>query len=671
MSVRPQEGRLQTYRRDAQGLRAVAIIMVVLWHTGILNIHDGVVVSFVLSGYLIGRQLFREIGDTGRVSLGKFWARRMRRLVPGMAIVVVSTIVLSWIFASPLRFRDYVTDGLSSAFSLLNWRLAENGTDYFANNGTQTPYQHFWSLSIEEQFYLVAPLLLVAVAWLSRKLFKNRALVVAALVSIIGASFYLSVVQTQSNQPLAYFGTHTRAWELAVGLLLALGAEKLSRMNLTVAAVMSWLGLALMIGTGMLITDHTALPGYADAGPVLGAAMVLAGGCANPRFGAEWLLQRKPFDVIANVSYGWYLWHWPMLTLWPNIVGHEVTYWDRYRIALFSLFLAGVMHYAIEKRVRAHKAFIQVPRRGIVLGGSLTAATAAFMGLALIVPLNIAPATAAPSQTADVVGLDSVKQAAFQKDLPGNVQPSLLNAQKDWANAGCIDDYSATAFELTDNCIVGDTTAKRTMVVFGDSHARQWADPFDVLGKNLGVKVVVMTKVVCPAEQYSGVVYSDQMGPYAQCDSWRASALDAIESLHPQEIVVTGRARQQIMQAGAEATFSRLSRVKGAKLVYMTDTPYPGTDIPDCLAKHSNMVEDCNRSVAEAVQFPEGRAIERVAAEKYGATVFDVLPAFCTAATCPSVVDGTIVYYDKSHVTRSYAMKLRPWLEPIVRLALS
>lgn len=671
MSTRPQEGRLQTYRRDAQGLRAVAIIMVVLWHTGILNIHDGVVVSFVLSGYLIGRQLFREIGDTGKVSLGKFWARRMRRLVPGMAIVVVTTIAFSWFFASPLRFRDYVTDGLSSAFSLLNWRLAENGTDYFANNGSQSPYQHFWSLSIEEQFYLVAPLLLVAVAWLSRKLFKNRALVVAALVSIIGGSFYLSVVQTQSDQPLAYFGTHTRAWELAVGLLLALGAERLSRMNLTVAAIMSWLGLAVLIGTGMLITNHTALPGYADAGPVLGAAMVLAGGCANPRFGAEWLLRRKPFDVIANVSYGWYLWHWPLLILWPTIVGHSITFSDRFRIALFSLFLAGVMHYAIEKRVRARQHLVAIPWRGLLMGGGAILTTAAVMVVAMVVPLNIAPATAASTQTVDVVGLESVKQAVLQKGLSGNLHPSLLDVQKDWANAGCIDDYSATAFKLTDNCIIGDTTAKRTMVVFGDSHARQWADPFDVLGKSLGVKVVVMTKAVCPAGQYSGVVYSDQMGPYTQCDSWRASALSAIESLHPQEIVVTGRARQQITQAGAEATFSRLSRVKGAKLVYMTDTPYPGIDIPDCLAKHGNTVEDCNRSVAEAVQFPEGRAIERAVAEKHGATVFDVLPAFCTATTCPPVVDDTIVYYDKSHVTRSYAMKLRPWLEPMVRLALS
>jgi peptidoglycan/LPS O-acetylase OafA/YrhL len=670
MSARPQEGRLQPYRRDAQGLRAIAIIMVVLWHTGILNIHDGVVVSFVLSGYLIGRQLFREIGETGKVSLGKFWARRMRRLVPGMAIVVTVTIVFSWLFASPLRFRGYVSDGFSSAFSLLNWKLAENGTDYFANNGTQTPYQHFWSLSIEEQFYLVAPLLLVAVAWLSRKLFKNRALVVAALVSIIAGSFCLSIIQTQSDQPLAYFGTHTRAWELAVGLLLALGAEWLSRMNLAVAAIMTWVGLVLMIGTGMLITDHTALPGYADAGPVLGAAMVLAGGCANPRFGAEWLLKRKPFDVIANVSYGWYLWHWPLLILWPNIFGHEITYSDRFRIAFFSFLMASAMHYAIEKKIRANKAFIVVPRRGIVLGGSLTTATAAFMGIALIVPLNLAPATtttAAP--TTSVVGLDSVKQAAFQKDLPGNVQPALVDAPKDIANFGCIDQLEDKTFTLRSGCVIGDLKAERTIVVLGDSHAWQWGDAFNELGIRLKVKVVTITKSGCSAEDYN--IRNDQLGrSYSECSEWRTSALSTIEKLHPEVIVVTSRSRREATKEGAETTFAQLQAL-GSKLIYMTDTPHPGVNIPDCLVLHTNDVAACNRPATDVVEFPEQRAMEREVAVAHGAVVMDVLPAFCTSATCPPVIGDRITYFDDSHVTASYALALAPFLEPALRVALS
>ncbi|CAM5371456.1 Acyltransferase OS=Streptomyces glaucescens OX=1907 GN=SGLAU_02060 PE=4 SV=1 [Streptomyces glaucescens] len=262
-----QNERLRKYRPDIQGLRAVAIMMVVSMHCGILDIHGGVDVSFVLSGFLIGSQLLAEIDKTGKVSLSKFWARRFRRLAPGTAITVIATAVLSWIFVSPFRFREYMSDGLAASLSVINWRLAENGTDYFANDGSQSPYQHFWSLGIEEQFYVVAPLVLVALVWLSRTLFRNRVLLALFLVAVVAGSFYVGYTTTTTNQPLAYFSTHTRIWELAFGVLLALNAPLLSRMNTALATVLTWLGLATTLVTAMLITEHTPLPGYAVAGP--------------------------------------------------------------------------------------------------------------------------------------------------------------------------------------------------------------------------------------------------------------------------------------------------------------------------------------------------------------------------------------------------------------------
>ncbi len=661
--------RLRKYRPDVQGLRALAIAMVVLWHVGIWDVHGGVIVSFVLSGFLIGRQLLLEVGDTGKIKLGEFWARRMRRLAPGMAIVAVATIVFSWIFASPLRFREHATDGIYAVGSVLNWRLAENGTDYFQNNGSQTPYQHFWSLGIEEQFYLVFPLLLVAVAWLSRKLFKNRLLICVMLVGVIGLSFTLSVIQTNTNQPLAYFGSHTHMWELGVGVLLALFAEGLSRMNQAFAAIISWLGLAGIIVTGMLIDDTTPLPGYAFAGTVIGTAMVIAGGCANPTYGAEWALKRKFPELVAKVSYGWYLFHWPMLVLWPDIVGHEITYGDRWRIALGSLALAAGMFYALESKVRANKRLVTIPWRGLLAGASTTAVAAAALALALIVPLNLQTSPATAADAAQTVSLDSVKLAAGQQNLPSNIQPSLVNAPEDIANFGCIDQIADKTFKLRSGCIIGDITSSRTMVVIGDSHAWQWGDAFDEIGKQLKVKVVTITKSGCSAEAYK--IHNDQLGrDYTECDTWRQSAMAAIGELHPQVIVVTSRARREATKEGAESTFSQL-RNTGAKLIYMTDTPHPGVNIPDCLATHTSNVAACDRPVDKTVEYPEARAMEREVAQKYGAVVVDVLPAFCTATTCPPVIGGRIVYFDDSHVTASYALALAPFLEPAMRVALS
>ena len=663
--------RLRKYRPDIQGLRALAITMVVMWHVGLLNIHGGVDISFVLSGFLIGSQLLAEIGKTGKVNFGKFWARRMRRLAPGMTIVVLATIVFSWLYASPLRFRSYVTDGIFAIFSSLNWRLASNGTDYFANNGTQTPYQHFWSLGIEEQFYLVAPLLLVGVAWLSRKLFRSRALVAGLLGVIVISSFYLSITQTQSNQPLAYFGTHTRAWELGIGVLLALGAQWLSRMNQVFAGILSWVGLAIIVSTAMMITDQTPLPGYAIAGPVLGAAMLIAGGCANPTFGAEWILGRKVPDFIGTVSYGWYLWHWPLLILWPSITSEDaITFADRLRIVGLSLVLATVMFYTVEKKIRANQRFTLVPRRGIILGGSLTTATAAIMVVALLVPLNLQASTAsATSVPLSIVGLDSVREAVHQQALPGNVQPSLLDAPNDMTHYGCIDNTDVKTFILRDNCIIGDTNSDHTVVVLGDSHAWQWGNAFNALGKQLHVRVVTIAKGGCSPGAYA--IQNPQLNrEYSECDSWRTSALNTIDSLHPQVVVVTGRIRQEATQKGASATFARLQQT-GAKLIYMTDSPYPGINIPDCLATHASDISTCNRPVSDAVEFPAARAMEREVAQQHDAFVLDVLPAFCTATTCLSVIGGRIVYFDDSHITASYALALVPFLEPSLRVALS
>ncbi|MFI8180577.1 acyltransferase family protein [Actinacidiphila glaucinigra] len=659
----PKADRLRKYRPDLQGLRAVAIMMVVSMHVGVLDIHGGVDVSFVLSGFLIGSQLLAEIDKTGKVSLGRFWARRMRRLAPGAAVTIIVTAVFAWIYASPFRFREYMSDGFSASLSVINWRLAENGTDYFANDGSQSPYQHFWSLGIEEQFYVVAPLALVVVAWLSRIVFRNRALVAVFLLAVVGGSLYLSVTQTATNQPLAYFGTHTRIWEIAFGVLLALGAPLLSRMNLGLAAFLSWAGLAVAVGTALLITEETPLPGYAVGGPVLGASMIIAGGCAAPRFGAEKLLDNPVFDFVGNVSYGWYLWHWPVLILWPSILEREFTYSDRFRVASFSFLLAVAMHYMMERRLRENTKLVSIPWRGILTGVSLTACAAVATTLALQAPLNLSFSTSAGSASAaGFGGTDSVKQAVASMNRPQISETSLLKAPHDRGDHGCIDQLLVTGYVLRDECVIGDTRATRTMVLLGDSHAYQWGNAFDALGRELHVKVITVIKSGCTPEAYK-ITREDLGREYTECIAWRKSALDKIGEIDPDVIVVANRVQGTTTREGAEKTFETL-KATGADLVYLTDTPYPGFSVPDCLAKHSDELSYCNPKAEKVVDHPEFRLMEREVAEGYGAEVIDSIPAFCAGGYCPAVIGGNVVYWDYSHMTGSYSRSLAPYLRP-------
>ena len=660
----PETERLRKYRPDIQGLRAVAIMMVVSMHCGILDIHGGVDVSFVLSGFLIGGQLLAEIDKTGKVSLTKFWARRFRRLAPPMAITIVGTAVAAWIFGSPLRFRDYVADGLSASLSFLNWRLVENGTDYFANDGSQSPYQHFWSLGIEEQFYVAAPILLVVTAWLSRKIFRNRFLVVLGLLAVIAGSSYLGWKETSENQPLAYFATHTRIWEITTGVLLALAAPLVSRMNAGLAAVLTWLGLGTTLVTAMLISDATPLPGYAVAGPVAGALLVIAGGCANPRLGAERLLDNPVLDFIGNASYGWYLLHWPLLVLWPSIVDREFTMSDRFRVAVLSFLLAVLMHYAVERRFKRNTQLVARPWKGVLTGFVLTGVTAGAMVAATSVPLNLATVSSG-EVPAGYKGQTSVEKAVTVTKLSALTQSTLLKAPDDTTDRDCIATIEVTRYQPLDKCVVGAPDGKTTMALFGDSHAWQWMDLYDAIGKDLGVRITVMSKAGCSPQVYR-ILNPEVNREYRECDSWRESVFATLTKSKPDVIVVADRVRQEAGRDGAVAAWKVLQKT-GSQLVYMTDTPQPGQNVPDCLATHLDDAAACNRPDWQALEYTDFRAMEKDVAEKYGAKIIDTEDAFCANSVCPSVIGDQVVYYDNSHVTASYSKTVKPYMEPLVK----
>jgi peptidoglycan/LPS O-acetylase OafA/YrhL len=312
------------FRPDIQGMRAIAVGIVVLDHAHIPGLSGGFIgvdVFFVLSGFLITGLLLGDVAKTGGVRFLNFYARRAARILPAATLVIVATLAASYIVLNVIQARSVAGDGLWSVFFLANYHFAAVGTNYFAAVTATSPLQHFWSLAVEEQFYLVWPFLLGTVAFLTHRRRATtsyhvpRRSLYALLIPITAYSLYLSITQTSANPTAAYFSTFDRTWELGIGALLALTLPHLSRIPGLARAALSWAGLAGVLLAATTFSSHTRIPGYLALVPVLGAAAMVAGGVGRPRYGASSLLAVRPLRFIGDISYSLYLWHWPVLIL--------------------------------------------------------------------------------------------------------------------------------------------------------------------------------------------------------------------------------------------------------------------------------------------------------------------------------------------------------------------
>jgi peptidoglycan/LPS O-acetylase OafA/YrhL len=314
------------FRPDIEGLRAVAVVAVVLYHAGIPGIaggYIGVDVFFVISSFLITGLLWREVQATKTVALGRFYAARARRLLPAAATVGVVTALVAAAVLPPLQARRVFIDGIASMLYVGNYRFAAQNTDYMISDLPPSPFQHYWSLGVEEQFYLVWPALIIGTAWLARRIARGdtpRNAPYLAVVTLVGAaSLAAAVIWTHTSPPWAFFSLPTRAWELAAGALVALTIDQWKRLPLLPATVAGWGGLALILLTCTQLGPHTPYPGTSALLPVLGTALVIGAGSVTGGMGVGRVLCPPVMRAIGRVSYSWYLWHWPVLLLLPPL----------------------------------------------------------------------------------------------------------------------------------------------------------------------------------------------------------------------------------------------------------------------------------------------------------------------------------------------------------------
>ena len=676
----------------------MAVVIVVLYHASspVTGGYVGVDVFFVISGFLITRQLADELVARRRVSFVGFYARRARRILPAATVVIVATVVVARVVLTPEAARRAFEDALAAVFYGANFRFAVEGANYLNSTLTPSPLLHFWSLSVEEQFYLMWPLLLVlsSFVWLAprRKAERRdrsakhgggnsrRAPSLAAVCAVLGvvmvASFAVCLWLTKSSPSWAYYSIFSRAWELAAGSLAAFAQPLFGRLERRLAAVLSWLGLVAIAWAALDFNGRTAFPGTAAVVPVAGAAaVVLAGGAAPNGWGAARLLGTRLFQWLGAVSYSWYLWHWPVLVLAPYILGHSLSGLQTAAAVVISLAFAVLSYLVVEQPLRKAKPLLRRPRlalAGVVPLVSL--AVGAIVASSLTLPVLEGTGAAArpalgPTGELTLAQLENdLRAAAKPGPVPVNLTPTLSaapEAQAQVVRNGCSLQRTGTESKP---CVFGDPTASVTVALFGDSHAAQWFPALELISDQQHWRLVDFTKSSCPPVQVT-------IASYPQCSTWRANAEAQIAALDPTLVVVswarldeptalrspgTG-SRAESWAEGAEQTFAFL-RSHSQNVLFISDTPTMSEDVPDCLSGHLSNVAACSTPRGKALQLPTIRQEEITAATDESTRVLDPTPWFCTPAECPAVVGNIVVYRDNAHMTPQYSRFLAPVL---------
>jgi peptidoglycan/LPS O-acetylase OafA/YrhL len=688
------------FRSDIQGLRAVAVLLVIADHLlgDPVGGFIGVDVFFVISGFLITGLLLREGERRGRISLREFYARRVRRILPVALLVLAATVVASHLVLLPSRAAAAWHDALWAGGFLANVHMAQVGTDYFAQGLPPSPLQHYWSLSVEEQFYVVWPLLLLVLFALGRRLgwLTRRATLAVLAAAITLGSLLWSVHLTATAPTDAYFSTATRAWELSLGALVALSARTLVRLPTWLRASAGWAGLAGIAAGAALISESTPFPGSAALLPVVATGVVLAAG--NPRGGpgASLALGNPVVQYVGNISYSLYLWHFPCIVLATAYFGvGGVPFYVA--AGVLPALLSVLSFHLLEEPVRrsrwlsakpvgyqglSFKQWYRENKRGLDIALVGSAATAVFLAgwVDLSGGTSPTPALAAGkpvtvSQAGDAAALSPQQLLlvdALRQTRWGRINPSLDSLSRHPDGCTTVDARNVSA------CVYGDPNGSRTAVVIGDSIAMAWTPGVVAALQGSGWRVQMLTMSECPAPDLPTYRNRQTRGtPYRACQEHRAWALAQVQRLHPDLALISSLTdfanrivgvadsdRYTAWRDGTAATIRALQRDAGH--VVVLGAPPSSGNLQTCVTARSTPA-DCVRPVT--AHETKVAAAERAAARLTGARFVVPLGWFCYGGLCPAVVDGVPVMRDGTHTTAAWMRRIAPLLRPILLAA--
>jgi peptidoglycan/LPS O-acetylase OafA/YrhL len=660
------------HRADIEGLRAVAALLIAVYHIWFGTVSGGVDVFLVLTGYLITGSLVRAMERDGRIALGAFWSKLVRRLFPAGAVVLAAVLAGAYLFLPRSRWTDVIADVQAAALYYGNWHLALGSVDYMARDTAASPVQHFWSLGVQGQFYLLWPALIILAGSAAARLgLRVRTAALAAVGAVLAVSFGYSLWITGAEPVWAYFDTGARLWELALGGVLALVIARV-RLPRPLRLALGWAGLAALVLCGLVIGDALPYPGVASLWPVLAAAAVLlagTGGDAPGRLSATRLLAARPLTWLGGHAYTLFLWHWPVLVIYL-----EVT--DRVRpsptgglLVLGSSFAAALLTSwcvdgGVTRVTRALKApswslaagvlfVVPVLLAGLVWGNAIEHDRRLRMELS--------------SDPLSYPGAAVTLDPALAENLPSlPVYPDTATVASDTVDQTRECNALADATEVV-SCEFGDPESGFTVVLAGSSHARHWFQALRAVTEHHGWRLVMMTKNAC---QFSTEEQVYRGGPYTECAAWNADVMERIAGLDPDMVFTTASRTTAGGSDGPSGTPERtpegyVERWReleelGVAVLAVRDTPRFGFDVAECVDREGarGCAEEQSFSMAERPPYEE-------LADVPGNTRFvDLTEYLCRDGVCSGVIGNQLAYYDTNHFSHAFSRSLAVVVEP-------
>lgn len=643
------------YRGDIEGLRAMAILLVIAAHAGVPWLAGGFVgvdVFFVLSGYLITGLLLQEIQETGGLRLWKFYTRRLRRLLPALLFMVICTSLLVMTLLAPFEQLNLIPAARAASVWVSNIYFAFTDFDYFAPAADENLFLHTWSLGVEEQFYLVWPvfLMLLLGTWHWQGTAQNLRRLRFGMIATIGLCLLLSIFLTYKIPSWGFYLMPSRAWQFALGALALLGSTgngrnvgnisslRVSQGTSKILATGGWAGIALILGSALLLDPKTAYPSGWALLPSAGAALVLLAGATVNAASVSRVLSLPPMQWTGRISYSWYLWHWPILVLGGTLFTNGEAADIRLLVAL-SLGLAVFSYWAVESPIRRNRKLST--QTGLTLAASL-------------ILMSVAMIFSSAWQHAAVSWSESPEQRFYDK-LRANL-PVIYPM-------GCDEWYASPQVRI---CAFGDKDAAQTAVLMGDSIMGQWFPALSAAYNKPGWRLLVLTKSSCPVVD-APFFYKRIGKEYTVCSRWRDDALAALASIKPDVVFIGGASSYDFSGSqwisGTRRVLSKIAPV--AKEVFLLrathQLPFDG---PGCLARRDwqpaflSIPGECSSLAGSRRETDVFAWLQEAAKDFDNVTVIDLNPVVCPDGRCYAEMNGEVVFRDSQHLSSQFSETL-------------